>query len=135
MSEIPKNNTGLSGEYFVAAELYRRGFSVGMTIGNAKSVDLFAEKNKKIVQLQVKSLFKAKHSGFPLMTAQIKDEVFYIFVILNGDKLPTAPDFYIATSAEVRKLIRQYETRGVVELSKLKNNQFVARWDKLDLVV
>jgi len=33
MSEIPRNSTGLSGEYFVAAELYRRGWSVGMTIG------------------------------------------------------------------------------------------------------
>jgi len=28
MSEIPGNNTGLSGEYFVAAELYRTGWSV-----------------------------------------------------------------------------------------------------------
>jgi len=36
MPEIPRNNTGLSGEYFVAAELYRRGWSVGMTVGNAK---------------------------------------------------------------------------------------------------
>jgi hypothetical protein len=44
MAEISPNNTGLSGEYFVAAELYRRGWSVGMTIGNAKAVDLFAEK-------------------------------------------------------------------------------------------
>jgi len=35
MLEIPRNNTGLTGEYFVAAELYRRGWSVGMTIGNA----------------------------------------------------------------------------------------------------
>ena len=28
MAEIPRNNTGLSGKYFVAAELYRRGRSV-----------------------------------------------------------------------------------------------------------
>ena len=42
MPEIPRNSIGLSGEYFVAAELYRRGRSVGMTIGNAKAVDLFA---------------------------------------------------------------------------------------------
>ncbi|NJO92134.1 MAG: hypothetical protein HC831_26545 [Chloroflexia bacterium] len=58
MSEIPRNNTGLSGEYFVAAELYRRGWSVGMTIGNAKAVDLFAEKNDRIVPIQVKAIYK-----------------------------------------------------------------------------
>ncbi len=49
MAEIPRNNIGLSGEYFVAGELYRRVWSVGMTIGNAKAVDLFAEKNNTVV--------------------------------------------------------------------------------------
>lgn len=38
-----KNSTHLAGEYFVAAELYRRGYSVAMTLGNAKAIDLFAE--------------------------------------------------------------------------------------------
>jgi predicted AAA+ superfamily ATPase len=60
MAEISPNNTGLSGEYFVAAELYRRGWSVGMTIGNAKAVDLFAEKEDCLVQVQVKSIYKRK---------------------------------------------------------------------------
>jgi hypothetical protein len=32
MAEIPRNSTGLSGEYFAAAELYRRGWSGRMTI-------------------------------------------------------------------------------------------------------
>jgi predicted AAA+ superfamily ATPase len=63
MSEIPSNNTGLSGEYFVAAELYRRGWSVGMTVGNAKAIDLFAERKGQIIPIQVKSIFKKKHVG------------------------------------------------------------------------
>ena len=49
MAEIPRNNTGLSGEYFVAAELYRQDWSVGITIGNAKAVDLFAERDDIVV--------------------------------------------------------------------------------------
>jgi len=49
MSEIPRNNTGLSGEYFVAAELYRRGWLVGVAIGIAKAMDLFAEKGGRII--------------------------------------------------------------------------------------
>ena len=47
MSEIPRNNTGLSGEYFVTAELSRCGWSISIMIGNAKAVDLVAEKNDK----------------------------------------------------------------------------------------
>ena len=39
-----RNSSHLSGEYFVAAELYRRGYSVAITLGNAKAIDLFAER-------------------------------------------------------------------------------------------
>jgi len=42
--KLPKNSSGLSSEYFVAAELYRRGYNVGLTIGNAKAIDILAEK-------------------------------------------------------------------------------------------
>lgn len=41
MAEIQSSSTGLSGEYFVAAELLRRGYSVGITMGNAKAIDIF----------------------------------------------------------------------------------------------
>ena len=59
MSEIPRNNTGLSGEYFVAAELYRRGWSVGLTVGNAKAIDIFAEKGRKRIAIQVKAIYES----------------------------------------------------------------------------
>jgi hypothetical protein len=136
MAEIPRNNTGLSGEYFVAAELYRRGWSVGLTLGNAKAVDLFAEKGEKRIAVQVKAIFKRKNIGWPLMTDQIKQDCFYIFVNLNGDKLTADhsphPDYYIATSTEVHEKIKQYKTRGIVDLRSINNEQFYNRWDKLE---
>ncbi len=136
MAEIPRNNTGLSGEYFVAAELYRRGWSVGMTLGNAKAVDLFAEKGEKRIAVQVKAIFKRKNVGWPLMTDQIKEDCFYVFVNLKGDKIqtdqPDHPDYYIATAQEVHGKIKQYKTRGIVDLSTLNNLLFINRWDKLE---
>jgi predicted AAA+ superfamily ATPase len=99
MAEIARNNTGLSGEYFVAAELYRRGWSVGMTIGNAKAVDLFAEKDERIIAIQVKSIYKKKNVGWPMMKDKIKKDCFYIFVNLNADKMEM-PDYYICTWEE-----------------------------------
>lgn len=45
MAEIQSSSTGLSGEYFVAAELLRRGYTVGITMGNAKAIDILAEKD------------------------------------------------------------------------------------------
>jgi hypothetical protein len=131
MSEIPRNNTGLSGEYFVAAELYRRGWSVGMTIGNAKSVGIFAEKNDRIISIQVKSIYKKKNVGWPIMSENIKNSCFYIFVNLNADKM-AGPEYFICTSDEARVIIKQYATRGIIQLNSLKLGNFINNWEKLE---
>lgn len=132
MPEISPNNTGLSGEYFVAAELYRRGWSVGMTIGNAKAVDLFAEKDDVIVPVQVKSIYKKKNVGWPMMKDKVKEGCIYVFVNLNGDTM-NGPDYFVCTSEEAYKKVKQYTTRGIIDLSTLNNEDFRNRWDKLQL--
>jgi len=131
MAVIPRNSTGLSGEYFVAAELYRRGWSVGMTVGNAKAIDLFAEKDNRVIPIQVKAIYKRKNVGWPMMTDGIRDKCFYVFVNLNADKM-TLPEYYIATPEEVRTKIKQYTTRGIVDLSSLNNPDFLNNWAKLE---
>lgn len=130
MTEISKNNTGLSGEYFVAAELYRRGWSIGMTIGNAKAVDLYAEKDNKTVSIQVKSMYK-NHGSWPIMTSNIKENCFYVFVNLNSDKMGQ-PDYYICTAEEAKSKIKDYETRGVLYLASLNSEEFKGNWGKLE---
>lgn len=130
MAEIQRNNTGLSGEYFVAAELYRKGWSVGMTIGNAKAVDLFAEKEDVIIPVQVKSIYKRKNVGWPIMKNKIKPGCIYIFVNLNADVMAN-PDYFICTSEEAKQKVKQYTTRGIIDLSTLNSEEFKNRWDKL----
>ncbi|UZT97920.1 hypothetical protein ODZ84_22585 [Chryseobacterium fluminis] len=96
MAEIQRSSTGLSGEYFVAAEFLRRGFSVGITMGNAKSIDILAERDNKQFIIQVKAIYKRKNIGWPLMKDKINLNHYYIFVNLNADQM-VSPDFYIAT--------------------------------------
>ena len=131
MSEIPRNNTGLSGEYFVAAELYRRGWSVGMTIGNAKSVDLFAEKEKRRIAIQVKSIYKRKNVGWPIMKDNVRTDCFYIFVNLNADSMG-APDYFICTFREARDKVKQYSTRGIIDITSLRSDEYKDNWIKLE---
>ena len=131
MAEISPNNTGLSGEYFVAAEQYRRGWSVGMTIGNAKSVDLFAEKDERRIAIQVKSIYKRKNVGWPIIQNKVRSACFYIFVNLNADKMES-PDYFICTSEEARSKVKQYETRGIIDLRFLNNEDFKDKWCKLE---
>ena len=85
-----------------------------MTIGNAKAVDLFGEKDGKVHQIQVKAIRSKKSVGWPMMTDTVKDNVIYILVNLNWD---SAPDYYILTPDEVRQRIRQYKTRGILHPS------------------
>jgi hypothetical protein len=113
-----KNSTHLAGEYFVAAELYRRGYSVAMTLGNAKAIDLFAEHEARTVNVQVKAIRDKKSIGWPLMKAGVVDGVMYVFVCLNPPS--EAPDYYICTAAEARALVKQYATRGIVDLARIK---------------
>lgn len=126
-----RNNTHLAGEYFVAAELYRRGFSVGMTIGNAKAIDLFASKSDKPkpLSIQVKAIKNKKSVGWPIMKDKVVDGVFYVFVNLNDR---AEPEYYVATAAETREKVKQYATRGIIDLSTLKGDAFLNRWDKLE---
>lgn len=130
MAEIQPSSTGLSGEYFVAAELLRRGFSVGITMGNAKAIDILAEKDSKQFIIQVKSIYKKKNVGWPMMKDKVNTNIFYVFVNLNGDKM-ASPDYFIATGKEAKEKVKQYKTRGILDLSSINNEQFIHRWDKL----
>jgi hypothetical protein len=128
---MERNNSHLAGEYFVAAELYRRGFSVGMTIGNAKAIDLFASKGNKTVSIQVKAIRNRKSSGWPMMKDKVIKDILYIFVNLNDQEIP---EYYIATATEARLKVKQYSTRGIIYATAFKSEQFKDRWDKLELV-
>jgi hypothetical protein len=84
--------TSLSGEFFVAAELLKRGLQTSLTLGNAKAIDLFAINDKgSQFTIQVKSVKTRNH--FPLDPDKILGACVYVFVVLN--KVGTAPDYYV----------------------------------------
>lgn len=130
---VDRNCSHLAGEYFVAAELYRRGYSVAITLGNAKSIDLFAEKGAQTANIQVKAIRDRKSVGWPMMREKVLDGVLYIYVCLNDPG--TAPDFFIATADESRESVKQYATRGIINLTTLRNADFRERWDKVELLL
>ena len=65
-----------------------------------------------------------------MTTEKVKDKVIYVFVCLNAPGTP--PDYYICTSAEARRKVKTYSTRGIIDLSSLKLPEFRERWDKID---
>jgi hypothetical protein len=124
------NNSHLAGEYFVAAELYKRGFSVAMTLGNAKAIDLFAEKDLRTVNVQVKAISQRRNVGWPIWRKKVFAKVMYVFVCLNTNNHP--PTFFVATGREVRPRVKEYATRGIINYGSLNSDQFRDRWDKIE---
>jgi hypothetical protein len=127
---VDRNCTHLAGEYFVAAELYRRGYSVAITLGNAKAIDLFAEKGARTVNIQVKAIRNRKSIGWPIMRDKIVDNVLYVFVCLNDPGTP--PQYFICTPEEARNKVKQFETRGIITFTTLRHEEYIERWGKIE---
>lgn len=127
---VDRNCTHLAGEYFVAAELYRRGYSVAITLGNAKAIDLYAEKDTRAVNVQVKAIRNKKSVGWPMMKNKVFPNIVYIFVCLNEPGTP--PEYFICTSDEAKNKVKQYSTRGIIDLSTLRSSDYQDRWDKIE---
>jgi len=103
--------------------------SVGMTVGNAKAIDLFAEKGTKTVNVQVKAIRLKRYGGWPMMKDKVSPNVIYVLVCLNEPETP--PLYFVLTSAETRRKVKQYSTRGVINLSLVKSPEYQGRWDKI----
>lgn len=108
MSKVNSVSIGNCGEYFVAAELERNGFTAAVPMSNTKSFDVLAisRKSDKQIALQVKT----NHTSSRTWTLSGKNEtlygenIYYVFVCLNEKE---APDYYILPSELVAKSIRK----------------------------
>lgn len=101
-------------------------------MGNAKSIDILAEKGSQQMAIQVKAIYKKKNVGWPMQKTKVNENCFYVFVNLNSDKM-TSPDYYICTGLEAKAKVKQYNTRGIIDLSNLNNGEFKDRWDKISI--
>lgn len=93
------NIVGVSGEYFVAAELSRRGWVAVLTLKNTPNIDLIATTpdGKRTVNIQVKTRSIGNRQGWILnksIESIMPGKNFYIaFVDLQG--IDAKPDYYI----------------------------------------
>jgi hypothetical protein len=55
-----------------------------------------------------------------MMKDKVKADCFYIFVNLNADKM-SPPEFFICTAEEAKSKVKQYATRGIVDLTSLNS--------------
>lgn len=108
MSNSLNVSIGNAGEYFVAGELERNGFTVAVPMSNVKDFDILAiqrETNKQFA-IQVKTTsYKQRRWTLSRKNEELEeDNIFYVFVALN-EKEP--PEYHIVPSKIVAKSLKE----------------------------
>ena len=140
---------GVAGEYFVAAELSRRGFIASITLRNTRGIDIVATNKdaKHTITIQCKTsrnntkqwLLGDKSEDFHA------DTHFYVFVDLHGDL--ERPSYHVVPSATVAEKIKTGHRewlKGTTPSGKPrkdsamrkfsdKEDVYLERWDYLGL--
>lgn len=149
MSKISSILAGVSGEYFVAAELSRRGYICSVTLKNTKGIDILVcnEDASKNLGIQVKTN-QINKSEWVLneKCEKLNDKnIFYVFVNLKS--IDFLPEYYIVPSTVVAKYTSTNHKKWLAEkgkkgqqrndstMRKFKDidNNYLGRWDLLPL--
>ena len=103
-----KISTGNAGEYFVAGELERRGFTAAVPMSNTKDFDILSINRESYKQLaiQVKTTrYKQKVWSLGVKNENIVgDNIMYIFVSLNEFDIPA---YHIVPSKVVSETVKK----------------------------
>lgn len=150
-SEVKMNSNnisvGNSGEYFVAGELERHGFTVAVPMSNTKDFDILAINRTTFKQyaIQVKTT-KLKKKQWTLGKKNetlIGDNIIYFMVSLNDLEVP---EYHIIPSKIVAETIKQdhnnwLNTLGLkgqkhndnnIRIFNDKEDKYLNRWDFLE---
>jgi len=138
---------GVSGEYFVAAELSRRGYISSVTLKNTKGIDILVtnESATKTIGIQVKTNQNDRRAWVLNSKAEkiYADDLFYVFVNLVG--IGHLPEYYIVPSKVVADSVKMghkawLETPGKIgqahndnPLRKFEDNEqeYLDKWETL----
>ena len=131
MEKISTGLSGVAGEYFVAAELSRRGYMASVTLRNSDSIDIHAStpKGESLFAIQVKTQQIATRS-WPLNTKAEKlasPNLYYVFVSFKG--MLERPDYFIVPSVIVAERVRLMHEKWLLAPGKKgqKHNETTMR--------
>ncbi len=140
--------TGVAGEYFVAAELSRRGFVATLTLRNTRGIDILASNADatKSVGIQVKTSQGTRPDWILNAKAEmdVAENLFYVFVRLPAQGEPA---FYVVPRPVVAAQVRDAHTKwretpgrkgqqhGVSNIRKFNDpdGKYKDQWDLLGL--
>ena len=136
-NQVKKYQTQWAAQFYVAAELTRRGYLVSLTLGNAPVADLLVvSPNGEHFMVDVKG--QARKNFWLIKRRTPRDDLFYILVYLPKDE---HPKFFILSSHELMREREEYRKRIESKGGKYRDElgginwstalKYENRWDKL----
>jgi len=140
---------GVAGEYFVAAELSRRGYIASISLRNTRGIDILAtnaEASRSVtIQCKTNQLDRTSWMLNDKSESFASDSHFYVFVVL-GSPLER-PRYHVVPSAAVANYARDDHSNWLARpgrrgqahvdtpMRKFKDsvNEYLERWDLLGL--
>ncbi|MFN3454602.1 MAG: hypothetical protein ACK41T_06535 [Pseudobdellovibrio sp.] len=139
--------SGLAGEYFVAAELTRRGFLASIMLRNTKGIDILAATSDttRTISIQVKTNQNSDKSWvLNKKSEDIKNNNFF-YILVNLETKSGYPDFHIVPSEVISRTIADDHSKWLSKpgkkgqkrvdntIRKFKDTdlKYLNRWDLL----
>lgn len=138
MDKISPVLCGVAGEFFVAAELSRRGYIASITLRNSKGIDILASNQEatRQVGIQVKSNQGSRKDWILNQKAEeyYADNLYYVFVNLKLDLSGsfTRPDYFIVPSKVVADQVRENHRRWLSSPGRRGQDHQDTRMRKFD---
>ena len=147
--KIPPILAGVAGEYFVAAELSRRGYIASISLRNTRGIDILAtnQRASRSVTIQCKTNQKARRKWMLSEKSEdfISDDHFYVFVALGGVR--ERASYHIVPSGAVAEQIRASHKRfertpdrkgrkhgySSIRIFSDSDGEYLEKWDLLGL--
>jgi hypothetical protein len=145
-SRLSTGMSGVAGEYFVAAELSRRGYVASLTLRNTRGILASNADATKSVGIQVKA--NQGRGKQWVLNQKIENDIatnlVYVFVRLNE---LGAPEYYIVPRAVAARLARENHKRWMATLGRNgqrhkdsamrkfadPENKYLGKWELLGL--
>ena len=138
----------MAGEYFVAAELSRRGYIASISLRNTRGIDILATNAAASRSVTIQCKTSQSRNGWMLndkCESFFSENHFYVFVALGGPL--ERPRFHVVPSAAVAKHVRDDHNSWLARPGRhgqahvdnpVRNfhdrvNGYLERWDLLGL--
>jgi hypothetical protein len=149
LASLPPVLAGVAGEYFVAAELSRRGYIASISLRNTRGIDILAtnQDGSQSVTIQCKTSQKSKKRW--VLNKKSEDFVspthFYVFVLLGA--ADERPQYHVVPSQDVAAYLKADHAKWIatpgrggrkhvdnsVRVFVDKDDAYLERWDLLGL--